>query len=78
MTQRLFRVEYESGELVVRISPKKLRLLPQPTREHLREANKEMLLAFRSCLDAALDVLKRPEKGEASTGRTRIPVEVVD
>lgn len=37
----IFQVEYESGELVVRMSPRHIRLLPEATQEHLKAANKE-------------------------------------
>ena len=34
MAQRVFQVEYESGEMVFRISPRELRLLSQSVRGH--------------------------------------------
>ena len=73
---KIIQVDYESGDFVVRLSPKSIRLLPEDTQEHLKEARKEMLLAFRSCLDSALDLLDRPKKPDAAASRrTYIRVE---
>ena len=71
----IFQVEYESGELVVRVSPRHIRLLPEATQEHLKAANKEFLLAFKSCLDSAINLIDRPGKPEATSRRTYIRVE---
>ena len=73
---KIIQVDYESGDFVVRLSPKSIRLLPEDTQGHLKEARKEMLLAFRSCLDSALDLLDRPKKPDTATSRrTYIRVE---
>ena len=73
---KIIEVNYESGDFVVRVSPKQIKLLPQETQEHLKTANKEMLLAFKSCLDSALSLLERPKKPDnAATRRTYIRVE---
>ena len=72
---KIIQVDYESGDFVVRLSPKNIRLLPEDTQEHLKEARKEMLLAFRSCLDSALDLLDRPKKPSPAARRTYIRVE---
>ena len=71
----IFQLEYESGELVVRVSPRHIRLLPEATQEHLKAANKEFLLAFKSCLDSAINLIDRPSKPEATSRRTYIRVE---
>ena len=71
----IFQVDYDSGELVVRVSPKHIRLLPEATQEHLKAANKEFLLAFKSCLDSAISMMERPKQSSSSTRRTYIRVE---
>ena len=71
----IFQVEYESGELVVRMSPRHIRLLPEATQEHLKAANKEFLLAFKSCLDSAINLMDRPKKTGGASRRTYIRVE---
>ena len=72
---KIVQVDYESGDFVVRLSPRNIRLLPEDTQEHLKEARKEMLLAFRSCLDSALSLLEWPEKPSPTARRTYIRVE---
>ncbi len=72
---KIIQVDYDSGDFVVRLSPKNIRLLPEDTQEHLKAARKEMLLAFRSCLDSALDVLDRPRNPAPGARRTYIRVE---
>ena len=59
---KILQVDYESGDFVVRVSPKNIKLLPQETQEHLKTANKEMLMAFKSCLDSALSPSGSPEE----------------
>ena len=72
---KIVQVDYDSGDFVVRLSPKSIRLLPEDTQEHLKEARKEMLLAFRSCLDSAISLLERPDKASPAARRTYIRVE---
>lgn len=50
-----------------------LTLLPGATRQHLKSANKEMLLALRSMIDGAIAAMEREPKPRR--GRTRIEVE---
>ena len=72
---KILQVDYESGDFVVRLSPKNIKLLPQETQEHLKTANKEMLMAFKSCLDSALSLLDRPRRSNTPTRRTYIRLE---
>ena len=44
--------------------PRSLSLIPQPAREHLQAANKELLLALRSFVDQAIEGLE-PDKDRA-------------
>lgn len=52
--------EGKEREFVIRIRPPKL--LPSETASHVRAAQKEMLLAVRSVLDALIDRVEEPEK----------------
>ena len=52
----------DDGEIVFTLTPS--RGLPEPTREHLRTASREALLALRSLLDEAIQRLEAKEKGE--------------
>jgi hypothetical protein len=49
--------------------------LPEEFREHRRAAKKEMLLAWRSLLDARIEKLEHPDNEKTSTQATRIKVE---
>jgi hypothetical protein len=75
MSDTIFEVEHHPGEeVVLRFKSPKFRLLPQPTREHLSAAKKEVLLALRSMLDRAIE--KEEEAGEAKgKRRTKISVQ---
>lgn len=71
---KIFECEYRPGEeLVFRIMTPKLTLLPSATMQHLKSANKEMLLALRSIIDGAIEAMEREPKPRR--GRTRIEVE---
>jgi len=72
MGERILEVERVSNEeVVLRLKIKRLRLLPDPTREHVRIARKELLLALRSLVDAAIEY---PEQKETKKKRTKIDV----
>jgi len=51
----------DEGEIIFSLTPP--RKLPEPTREHLRTASREALLALRSLLDEAVHHLET-KKGE--------------
>ncbi len=57
MSDSLFEMEYHPGEeVVLRIKyPKMRHLLPTETRGHLATARKEILLALRDMLSAAVE-----------------------
>ncbi len=75
MTQRLFDVSYNREEgFVMKLNPSGFSLVPEPTRGHLRNANKEMLLAIRSVLDQM--IVKMDEAMERSAQRQPRKVEV--
>ncbi|MBI4295403.1 MAG: hypothetical protein HY669_04470 [Chloroflexi bacterium] len=74
MTKRFLECEYKPGEeLVLRFKPGELPLLPDSTREHLRLAGKETLLAVRSLLDALIDYTTHAEEQKAKQ-KTKIEV----
>jgi Sec-independent protein translocase protein TatA len=50
-------------------------LLPEEFHTHRRAAQKEMLLAWRSLLDARIEKLERAEKEKSAPKATRIRVE---
>ena len=57
-------VNYSASEgLTLRFKPSSLKLIPEPTRQHIRAANKELLLALRSFVDQAIEGMG-PEEGE--------------
>lgn len=58
---------------VIRIRPPRLLRIPDPTREHLANAQKELLLAFRGLIDAAIEGVEEAAKPK---GRTRKRIEV--
>ncbi|MBI4199852.1 MAG: hypothetical protein HY535_05220 [Chloroflexi bacterium] len=77
-TRRWLEVEYHKGEgLVVRVRPALLSRMPPTAIDHWRAANKELLLAFRSFLDGAIERMERAAQ-EVPPGdgrvRRRIPV----
>ncbi len=58
----LFRIEIEAP---------RIRLVDMSEfRQHLRNAQKEMLLAFRSLIDEAIERMERSEEEETRTRRT--------
>ncbi len=52
----------EGGEYVLRFRAPQIKMTPDPTGGHLKQAKKEVLLAVRSILDKAIKV--EEEKGE--------------
>ena len=58
----------EGGEYVLRFRAPQLRIGPDPTGGHLKQAKKEVLLALRTIMDKAIK--GEEEKGEAESGRT--------
>jgi hypothetical protein len=60
--------------LILRFKPPLGKIVPDETRGHVRAARKEMLLALRSLVDAAIEREKAVEK-KAEKRRTKIEVE---
>lgn len=79
-TRRLLEVEYRQGEeVVVHFRPWLLTGVPRESLHHWRNANRELLLAFRSVLDGAIERLTPPEsKAQAKRGGRRRRVEVTE
>ena len=77
-TRRLLEVEYRRGEeVVVRFRPGALKGVPRTSARHCRSATRELLLAFRSVLDGAIERLTSPEtqeQGRRARGRRRVEV----
>lgn len=75
MSEKILEVEHGPGEeLVVRISPPKLGMLSDETKEHILTARKEMLLAIRGVIDAAIQYTENQEKAKGK-GRKKIEVQ---
>ena len=73
--ERPFEYEYRPGEeLVLRFRRPMLDLIPAEVHEHLVAGRKELLLAMRSFVDAAISRLEERE-GARAKRRTEIKVE---
>lgn len=68
------RIEWEhhpGEEFILRFKPPLVKILPDETRGHVKAVQKEMLLALRSLIDAAIGRVEEAEK----KSRTKIEVE---
>lgn len=66
MAPSILDYEYKPGdELVLHFHMPRMRLLPQEARNHWLESQKEMLLAMRSLLDAAIGMVEEQKAGPA-------------
>ena len=75
MGERIFEIERKPGdEIVFRFRPGRLHWLPQETRSHVYEARKEMMLALRSLIDRAIEMVEEKEKA-GGRGRSKIDIE---
>ena len=75
MAGKILEIEHHpGGELILRFNKPALALLPKETRNHLRTARKETLLALRSLLDKAIERAEEAEKPR-KTGRTKIDIQ---
>ena len=73
MEDRFIEVNYNPTDgFTLRVRPRSLKLLPEPTRGHILAANKEFLLAVRSFLDQVIS--KVEDRGKASRRPRRIEV----
>jgi len=50
----------------------RLLFLPEETRNHLRAARREQLLALRSLLDRAIERLEKPDKAKRRSERVEV------
>lgn len=75
MSDSMFEISFQPGEeLVIKLRPPDLKKKMQgETVQHLLEAKKEMLLAFRGILDEA--IAKTEEATEPPQEKTHIKVE---
>jgi len=68
MSDTIFEVEHRPGEeVVLRFKSPKFRLLPDSTRQHLRSARKEVLLALRDMLDKTIERTEEPGEKKRKT-----------
>lgn len=76
MTDKIIEVEQRpDGEVIFRFRLQGLPFLSEDTRGHLKTARKEMLLAFRSVLDKAIERAEQAEKPKEKKKRTKIEIE---
>ena len=73
MAKRILEVDFEDGEFTLRFDSNRLRLLPGATMDHLRTANREVLMAMRRILDRAIEYTE-PKGRRAGRRRTRVEV----
>ncbi|MFQ5825922.1 MAG: hypothetical protein ACE5IA_01065 [Dehalococcoidia bacterium] len=74
MAEKILEIERTPGEeIVLRFKAPSCPLLPEAAREHFWAARKEMLLAMRSLLDAAIEWVEVREKPR---GKRRAKIEV--
>ena len=75
MAQSFVEVHYDSKEgLTLRLRPLGLRLIPEPSRQHIRSASKELLLVLRSFVDRAIEMVEESGDGKARR-RRRVDIE---
>ncbi len=73
MADRAVEINYNASDgLTLRFKPRTLELIPEPAKEHIKAANKELLLALRSFVDQAIE--KMEPDGESGKGPRRVPV----
>ena len=75
MENSFFEVQYKPGEeVVLRFKTPEFKVLPEGTRQHMRDAQKQMLMALRDMLDKAIE--KTEEKAKPKkTGRTKVDIQ---
>lgn len=68
MADSMFEIEHKPGEmLTIRVRPPKLRHISPVAKEHIKTAQKEFLLAFRSMIDMVIEMTEtedKPDKGK--------------
>lgn len=75
MSPRLAEISYSPDEgLTLRFNPRSFTLLPEPTRGHLKAANKEFLLALRSIIDQGIEWMDRPQPKSRRPRRIQVKV----
>lgn len=76
MGEKLFECEWSEEEgIVLRIRKPGMRMLSPEVRGHLLSARKEMLMAMRNLIDAALAGIAEKDREREKTRRTEIRVE---
>jgi len=74
MSDRILEVEHKPGEeVVIRIRPVKFPVFPTQARSHFWAAHREGLLALRSLIDVAIELVEEAEKPEEK--REKVEVE---
>ncbi len=73
MANRPIEVNYTPDDgLTVTLRPEAVSLIPEPASKHFKAANRELLLALRSFLDKAIEVMDPDEEGGRRPHRVRV------
>lgn len=73
---KFFEVNYNPEDgVTLRFNPQSFKFVPEPTRGHIKTANKELLLAMRSFLDKAI---ARMEEEDAGSARPRKRIRITE
>lgn len=74
MTEKIFEIERNGEEIILRFKRPELPHVSEDTKGHLKAAGKETLLAIRSLLDRAIERAEEAEKGRKKE-KAKIKVE---
>ncbi len=73
MANRPFEVNYSPDEgITLKFRPDAIGFVPEPARKHIKAANKELLLALRSFVDKAIEVMEPEEETGRGPKRVRV------
>ncbi|MBI4267657.1 MAG: hypothetical protein HY662_02615 [Chloroflexi bacterium] len=72
---KIFECEHHPGdEVVIRLRPP-LKSLSPDAREHFIRAQKELLLSFRSVIDALIELAEAAETKTPTSKRTKVKID---
>lgn len=73
MANRPIEVNYTPDDgLTVTLRPEAVSLIPEPASKHFKAANKELLLALRSFVDKAIEMMEPEEETGRRPQRVRV------
>lgn len=75
MPEKMVEIEHRPGEeLVIRLRPPTVKLMPEDARRHVKNAERQFLLGVRSLIDVAIEYIDKTEKPKGES-RTKIEVQ---